>query len=247
MATWNSDCALPAQVKKIFLPFARKLVDIYGDDLRSIFIFGSAAGENFVPGRSDINSVVVLKHVGAAELTKGLALIASVRRLRIEAPLFMTETHIKSSLDVFPIEFMDMQDRYAVVYGEDFLKGLVIQTEHLRLFCEQQIKGKLIRLRQAFLEVGISARGMERLLGDALDSLMPVFRGLLKAKGLSSLGANEEIICQTGSAFGIESDAFLVIWQNKKAGSHFDKRRASQVFAMVIEQLELLAGAVDRL
>ncbi|HSV44042.1 MAG TPA: hypothetical protein VLJ10_05750 [Candidatus Bathyarchaeia archaeon] len=247
MATWNSECALPGPVKKIFLPFARKLVEVYGDDLHSIFLFGSATGENFISGRSDINSVVVLNKVGAEDLSKALVLIASVRRLRIAAPLFMTEAHIKSSLDVFPIEFMDMQANYMVVYGNDFLKDLVIGTEHVRLFCEQQIKGKLIRIRQAFLEVGMSARNMERLLGEAMDSLIPVFRGLLKTKGISPSVVKEEIISQMGSSFGIASDAFLVIWQNKKTRSHFDRQQAAQVFATVIEQLELLAGIVDRL
>ncbi len=247
MLTWHSHEGLPESVAKTFLPFARKLIDLYGEEVQSIFLFGSASGENFIPKRSDINSAIVLTHVGVPELTKAQGLVNSVRRLRIQAPLFLTKAHIRSSLDVFPIEFMDMQNRYVVVYGQDFLKDLVIQTEHVRLFCEQQIKGKLIRIRQAFLEVGMTTRGMEHLLRDALDSLIPVFRGLLKTRGTPPASRKEDVLRQMGKAFGIEADAFLTIWQNKTQEYHLDKQRGREVLGAVLQQLDRLAEAIDQL
>ena len=238
---------IPTQVRKVFDPFLKELTAVHKDNMVSVFLYGSAAGKNFVPGVSDINSVLVLRTVSLEALQKTLQPVARARRRRIQAPLIMTQEHIRSSLDVFPIEFLDMKEQYAVVYGEDVLKDIVIQDTHVRLFCEQQIKGRLIRIRQAYLEVGSKRRGVEALLKESLGSLFPVFRALIRWKGLSVPTRKEEVLKQLHEIFGVGTDTMSKIWKDRQNDERIDGRDVREIFGMYIKEVESLAQMVDKL
>ncbi len=161
--------------------------------------------------------------------------------------MILTEAHIRSSLDVFPLEFSDMQDDYVVVYGEDILKGLCIEQEHARLFCEQQIKGKLIRIRQSYLEMGLRRSGIEQLLKVSLNSLIPVFRSLLRLKGSDIPVDHGQMLDEVQKTFGIKLDAMVAIWKDQRNDERIAGRDVREVFGQYIQQLEDLAKAVDQL
>lgn len=238
---------LPKPVKDAYIPFAKRLIALHGDNLSSIFLYGSATGANYIPKCSDINSVMVVKKIGFETLQKSLKLIASVRAKRIIAPLILTEAHIHSSRDVFPIEFLDMKDNSVVIFGTDFLKDLQIEGEHVRLFCEQQIKGKLIRIRQAYLEVGLKRRGTELLLRESLNSLIPVFRSLLKVKAVLVPADKKELLKKIGDVFALDTHVMVAIWEEKKNDERICGRDAREAFGDYIQVLERLAEAVDQL
>src|SRR5437667_194921 len=82
-----------------------------------------------------------------------LDLVKWGRKHRISTPLFMTKEYVLHSTDVFPIEFTEIKERHRIIFGEDIFKDLDIPFKDMRLLCEQQIKGKLLHLRQAYLEI----------------------------------------------------------------------------------------------
>lgn len=238
---------LPDEVKKLFIPFVNDFVALHQDDILSIFVYGSATGRNFIPKVSDINAVVVVKEISMDFLQRSLRVIASAKRKRIQAPLILTEEHILSSLDVFPIEFLDMKENYVLVYGRDVLDDLVIQGEHIRLFCEQQIKGKLIRIRQAYLEVGLRKKGVEAILKESLAALIPIFRRILSLKGLEAPLDKEELFQKMQEVFGIDTQVMAAIWRDKRNDERIGGKDVRDVFGCYITQLESLARAVDQL
>ena len=67
--------------------------------------------------------------------------------------MFLTRDYVLNSLDVFPIEFSEIKDQYKVIFGDDIFKDVEIPSKDVRLLCEQQVKGKLLHLRQAYVEV----------------------------------------------------------------------------------------------
>ena len=83
---------------------------LFGDDLLSVFLYGSAAGEEFIPGVSDYNLGVVLRALHPDHLRRAAAKVARWRRRRISPPLFLDPAFIRQSLDVFPIEFLEMKE-----------------------------------------------------------------------------------------------------------------------------------------
>jgi len=140
-----------------------------------------------------------------------------------------------------------MKENHILLYGEDILSGLEIKGEHIRLFCEQQIKGKLIRIRQAYLEIGLKKKGLEALLKESLNSLVPIFRNLIRLKGKQPPVNKTEIIGQLCQMLGLEENVLLPIYKD----SANDEKIANQEVVVFLErylsQIEKLASMVDKL
>jgi len=69
----NFDCwyfiVLPPEVQNKSIPCLKLMSDIRKDHLISVFIYGSAAGKNYIPKISDINFVFIFKDLAFASLT----------------------------------------------------------------------------------------------------------------------------------------------------------------------------------
>ena len=238
---------LPEVVKKVLLPYLEELLKIYEDNLLAIVIFGSATGKDFIPGSSDVNLFLEFRKVDLAVLKKSLKLVVKGMRKKIVAPLFFTKEYMENSSDVFPIEFLEMSGNHLLLYGEDPFVNLEINREHLRLECEEQLRSKLIRLRQTYLEVGLQRRGLDRLLKDSLTSLIPVFRNILYLKGKTVLYEKEKVLTGIGEEFGINSGTFLAIWRDKRDNNKIGKEDAEVVFGRYIDELFKLTKEVDKI
>jgi hypothetical protein len=152
-----------------------------------------------------------------------------------------------SSLDTFPIEFLEMKEHNVLIYGEDVLSGISIDLKHLRFICEEQIKGRLIRLRQGYLEIGQRRKGIEALIKDCFTGLLPVFKALLRIKGVPALKTKEDNINALGTAFGIETGIFFAILADKRNDGRISGYELEESLFRFIEQLEKLSVIVDNI
>lgn len=238
---------LPGPVRAVLKGYLTQLQKLLGEHLKSVVLFGSGIGQEFIPGRSNINLLVVCDRVDLGVLKGSLKLIAKGRKKGVVAPLFFTRTHMETSADVFPIEFMELRDFHRVLYGEDPFKDLSINPEHLRLECEEQLKGKLIRLRQAYLEVGSSSKQLASLLSDSLTSLIPAFRGLLRLKGLPAPAEKGRVVDLLSQEFGVDKEVFHKILKIKAGQERPRLPELEAVFDRYLEELQHLATGVDQL
>ncbi|MGQ9477766.1 MAG: hypothetical protein ACUVRH_04665 [Candidatus Bipolaricaulia bacterium] len=227
--------------------FTREVRELYGDDLLAVILYGSAVGPEYIPGVSDLNLLVVLKEVGPRQLAKGFKYVARWRKSRLN-PLFLDPSYIESSLDSFPIEFLEMKERHLLLWGEDLLEGLEVPRENLRLQCEQELKGKWLKLRQAYLETAGDARELRRLLIASLSPFAVVLSALLRLKGFP-IPPREflEVLAQIEAAFGLELDAFRRAYQLKQGYANPGRRELLDLFAQYLEEVRRLAQAADQL
>jgi len=238
---------LPLEVQNKFIPYLKTMIDIHKNHLIAVFIYGSAAGINYIPKISDINSVFVFKDLAFGSLTDSLKLVSKGISKKIAAPLFLTKEHIETSLDVFPIEFLDMKENHILLYGIDLLSDLEIKEEHIRLFCEQQIKGKLIRIRQAYLEVGLKKKGMEALLKESLNSLIPIFRNLIRLKDKKPPIEKSELIKQLCQEFDLDENVFLPIYKDTSNDEKIANQEVVVFIEKYLDQIKKLGAGVDQL
>lgn len=239
---------LPEEIRRKVHKYLTKLIKLHGNNIVSTFIYGSATGRNYISGKSDVNMVVILKELTFADLKKSLKLVSWGISKRIAAPLMLTVRHIQTSTDVFPVEFLEMKDNNYLLYGQDLLKNLPVEESNIRLQCEQQLKGKLIRIREAYLEIGLRRKGIVSLLKESLNSLFPIFRGLLRVKtAQSSPTDKEEIIDSLVKNFGIDPGVFLAILRDKKDDNKIDSQDAEPFFEKYIQEIQKLAIASDEL
>ena len=159
--------------------FAREIIPRLHTQIESIAVTGSCLTEDYMPGTSDINSVFVLKEITLPILDILASMGKRYGKKRIRAPLIMTQEYIHRSLDVFPIEFLDIKLIHSTIYGDEMFSLLSIDKPMLRLQCERDLKAKLINLRQRYIACAGNKRALSGLLGDVFPGFFPLFRAML--------------------------------------------------------------------
>ena len=142
----------PDRIREVLQQFVYDLSTTLGDEVESVVLYGSLVRAEALQTTHDtVNLLTVLRRVSCDLLDK---MADSVKRVEARIPLrtmTLTREDLKSSCDVFPIKFHDMQTHHRVLFGEDVLSDLEISDEHLRLRCEQQLKNQMLRLRAIYL------------------------------------------------------------------------------------------------
>ena len=113
----------PAVADKI-TPMVEDLLGEHASNIHSFHLVGSAVIPDYHEKLSDINSVVVLHNMDLRFIKFLAPLGKKYGKKRIAAPLVMTPEYIKTSLDAFPIEFLDFKLIHKTVYGHDLLQDL---------------------------------------------------------------------------------------------------------------------------
>lgn len=224
--------------------FIQKLKEIYREDLVSAALYGSAASGEFIDKRSNINLLVILKSADLETLAKASPLI---KRLKFISPLFLTEDYVRDSLDTFPIEFLDIQENYSVLYGKDILKGLNIDTRNLRFQCEQELKAKLIILKQSYLRMQGDKLALRDLLFKTFTSIMHILRNLIRLKGKSAPYLKPDIIKDAALEFNIDRGLFEKILAVKSKNVNLGGKDTEELFIAFTKELEKIVGIVDKL
>jgi len=226
--------------------FINNLKDIYGEGLISVILYGSAASGEFVERRSNLNLLVILKNTDLENLRKASGVINKWKFKAIR-PLFFTEEYIKSSNDVFPIEFLDMKENYAVLMGKDVLKDISIDTKNLRFQCEQELKVKLINLRQLYLRRNKDKTAVANLLFKSFNSILHILRNVLRIKGKQPPYLKEEILKEISAEFQIDNNAWEKILAAKNKQIRLSTREIERLFINFVKDLEKIINVVDKL
>ena len=242
-----NDINLKADVSARFKPFLDKFLEQHQDLIHSVHIVGSALTQDFDSKQSDINSVIVLGKMDLKFLEFLAPLGKKFGRKRIAAPLIMTPAYIDNSLDVFPIEFFNIQHLHVTVYGEDVFQALDINKSDLRRQCEQEIKVKLIGLRQGY----ISAVGNQKLLArgfvESFSGYMPLFKAIIVLLGQEPPHNNADIIAVIEELSGIRTEVFNMVLNQKKNKTKPSIEQLNMVFEDYYTTIEALGDFIDAL
>jgi len=237
--------AVPAAVAADVAVWGRGLRAAAGDTFRALYVHGSALAPDFDPQSSDVNVLLITSELPFERLAE---LSAAVRRNakasgRRFSPLVLTEQQVRTSVDVFPAEFLDLAARRALVEGEDVLADLVIKRDNLRHQCEFELRSKLVGLRQAFLLAGGASGLPQRLLAQAAGGLSAVLRHLLDLRGVPVPDGTEPLVGAIASRYGVDSTGLGAPFAARSRALSEDEARG--LFARHLEALEALTTAVD--
>ena len=157
---------------------------LHGEALRAVLLVGEAAGPEYRPRVTPLSVVVVVAELSAETLRRMRPHVPAWRRLRIPVPVLLDAATIDRSLDVFPLELLELRDRHRVLYGRaEAIEEIEVALPYLRLELEEQLRGKLLHLMSAYLEAGPSPRALRRLLLDSSPGFAVLLRGLLRLRG----------------------------------------------------------------
>ncbi len=238
---------IPDQPQDIFVPLTEDYLDAFGRDLVSLMLYGSAAGGSYVKGKSDINLLVVLTPEGMNRLEDAFVLVKNWRKRNVAVPLVMTKDFIASSLDAYPIEFLNMKHQSVVIYGENVLEPLVFKPEDLRLQIERELKSKAILLREGYLESEGSTRRVRELIGKSLTALVSIFNAMLYLKQAGVPRHKKETMEETGKVFGIDAAVFARCFDIKAKTDGLSGKEVVEVFKRYLREVERISHVIDGL
>lgn len=176
--------------------YARLIQELFGESGKALTVFGAVLIDGFNVDRDTARSVLVVERIELPLLRRLADRGAKLGKIGVAAPLIMTPDHIRTSLDTFPLELMEIQQKHATLFGQDYFGALTFDNAHVRLQCERELKRTLIALRQGLL----ASAGRERLIPmmekEAADDLVRTLRGLLRLKGYKEFKDAIEVVEQ---------------------------------------------------
>ncbi len=238
---------IPREPEEIFPGIIDDYTQLFGDDLVSIILYGSAASSDYIPGKSDINFLIMLSEKGIDYLDQTFDLVARWKKRNVATPLFLTEAYVSTSLDVFPIEYLNFQNSYKLVYGKDILKDLSFDRGFLRMQCEREVKGKLLLLREAFLESRGKGKDLQQLIAQSLGAFIAIFNGLLHLKGEELPRHKRDVIKNVCQAFDMDNDLFAKLLDVKEKRVKLSGPEITNLFKAYLKQVQKLWKVVDTL
>lgn len=239
--------AIIERIKGKLEAFCQDLKRLYSDNLVSIILYGSFSKGNYIPKRSNINLLVVLKKVEFEDLSRAVNIFNRWSKVGRTAPLLFTEEYINRSIDIFPVEFSDIKENYKILYGKDILKDISIEQKDLRYVCEKELKEKLIRLRQAYLEAGARPFILKRVMINSFSSVMAILRNILKLIGETPSYDIEELLTALSEKFNFSKDTASKIFRLKKREIRLPSQEIKNLYLNWLSQIEELTLKIDKL
>jgi len=174
---------LDAQRQGELAAYGAEVSAALGEACVAVILYGSAAGVDWIAGRSDVNTAIVLQRASVAVLDRLAPVIARWRQRGFALPVVLDHEQVERARQLFPMELDDIQRQHRVLAGSDPFAGMATDDAALRRECAQEAFGKLLRLRAFYLEHAADAAALEGMMTESLKSFLIVIRHLLRLRG----------------------------------------------------------------
>src|SRR5271166_6767179 len=174
-----------------------------GDNLVSVVLYGSAARDDYHEQYSDVNVMVVLRHMKPSvfpALTGVLTWWSQEEKLR--PPTIMTLEELRESADVFAIEMLDIQAAHKTLYGDDVVSGIEVPMNLHRVEVEHDLRTTLLRLRNHLLLTNDGDEELKLVMAKSVTSVLTLFRHALIALGENPPTAKPKVLEHAAEVFG---------------------------------------------
>jgi hypothetical protein len=154
---------------------------------------------------------------------------------------------MRSSLDTYPIEFLNMKGHHVVVFGEDVLGSLAFHPSALRLQAERELKGKILLLKIRYLETEGKGARIEALIKESITAFLSIFHALLYLRGVDIPHGRTDIVRALAEVVTFDADALLKCVEIKEGRGRFTSSDMDMIFQDYLRELMLLADIVDKM
>jgi hypothetical protein len=224
-----------------------RLRSSFGGSLRAVVLYGSAVAGEHLARRSDYNVLVIVEKLPLDRLRAAGSATREWTDAGNPPPLIFTVEEWHGSADVFPMEYADILERHRVLYGDPPFDGIAVDRSHLRLQVEQDARGKLLHLRQAFVGAGDDNGAQLRILEQTLSKLMVLYRGILRLHGEPRATDYEELTRAAARVAEFDADAVLQVVRHVRGSAPVAEREAPGVAAAYLAALEQLVRHLNEL
>jgi len=231
--------------EKLLNEFIQQMRTAAGENLLSVVLYGSAAEGEFHPQYSDLNLLCVLGDTSFASLAKISAAMEWWQSKKHHPPLVLTAQELKTSADVFSIEFVDMKQRYRVLHGEDVLRSLDVPLTMHRAQLEYELREKLFLLRQHLLLAAEREKELWEVMLHSLSSFTTLFRHVLLEMGETGRKHSREAVVELSKRVNFEPSAVVQLMDVRAQKLDRKQLRGAEVAGGFLEAIGKVLAAVD--
>jgi len=225
--------------------FVESMQQALGKKLLSVILYGSAARSDYNEKTSDYNVLVVLEDLFPETLEQLSVPLRKWTKKGQPMPRLFTPALITESADVFPMEMLDLQNSRVVLFGRDAFEGLPVSRTHLRLQCERELREKLMRLSEGYVECHDNPADLKRLILTSFTTFVALFRGCLALLGGKVPVNNRDVVTEFSRRAGFEAGVFETVEQIRAGGAP-PETDLNKLFSRYYAQLTRAVQAIDR-
>jgi predicted nucleotidyltransferase len=215
------------------------------ENLEALVLYGSYLTSDYVPGKSDVNLLVILKEEENIEKISGLSRYLISKGFAL--PLVISKFFILSSLDTFPLEYLVISNPCRILFGTDFIKKLKIDPIDLRRQLEREIKSKYLLLKNIYIRNPQENKLLIAALIHSWRAIGAILKGIYFLKRSELPSDVHEVFNGLQEALGIDISALKVGYLLKKGEVKMHRRDVNKTFVTYVEALDSLGRAIDRM
>lgn len=231
--------------EKQLTEFVSKLRQAAGENLQSVILYGSAAGGEFHPEFSNLNLLCVVREISFPLLSSLAPAVEWWTKQKHSAPMIFTRQELERSADVFAIEFLDMQRRHRLLFGDDVLSALKIPMHLHNIQLEYELREKLILLRQHALQAGNDKKRLWELLMQSFPAFATLFRHTLIALGDPAHESKRAALQALSTRIAFDPSAFLQLLDIREGKLNRKQIDAADIFTRYLAVVQQVVAAVD--
>lgn len=202
---------LPDSLRAGLARYAGSAARLAGDRLVSLAVFGAVLTPDWRAPRPVHHAIVTTTDDLALVLELGGGLRSEARKLGLIPPLLLTPQLICTSLDSFPLEWLEIGTCHEVLTGSDPFMGLTCEREPIRLQCEREGTTLAMTLRQRVLRLG----GLRIPLDDLAEQAVRVARGLIYLHGGASERSPSSVIDSASRLLAKDLQPIMRAWRGE--------------------------------
>lgn len=195
---------LPEEARPFLRGFLADATEIFGPSLEAVILYGSAARGEYLPGRSNLNLLLLVAEHEVGRLQRYAGAHKRWSRERIVVPLFLTRAELEALPALFPLECLDLVEHHLLLAGDDPFTGLSPDLRRLPERCEGEVRTNLLRTRQRFVEGGGTAEAALILLPLSVTSLLCGLRGLARLLDLAPAKTSDGLLDDLRESLGLD-------------------------------------------
>lgn len=182
--------------------FTEQVRAALGGRLKALVLFGSAARRN---ATDSVDTLVICDRVDPALLSQLAPAAGPWIREGHPAPLVFGESEWRDSADAFAIEFLDIKAHHRVLAGRDPWAGVTVADDDVRRQLEHELRGKVVRLRQAVLATSGNPAALGAAIAGSVAGFLTMLRALLRVSGEEAPAERTALVAAAAARVGFDA------------------------------------------
>jgi hypothetical protein len=236
---------LPSDTQATIRAYTKDVGKLFGSLLEGVLLYGSAVRGDFLHGRSNLNFLLLLASHDRGKLAGYAKAHKKWAREQVVVPLLLTEAELTSSVALFPLEYLEIQEQHRLLAGRDPFIGLHVDTSGLGVQIRQSLRTNLLRLRQRFVEGGGTEEAITILLPLSLTALLPCLRGLQRLAERKAPASAEQLLQEWQETTEMDCSGFLDVLHLKRGLISPGPVEIPRLFDRYAAALEILIHRVE--